>query len=386
MVPPEGLQHQGSEGKVWKLERSLYGLKQAPRCWNKKIHEYLVSQGFVRTISDYATYSRGKGFKQVILALYVDDLLILSEDINEVLKVKAALAQTFEMVDFGEVSVVLGMRITRDRERGVLCIDQEKYAEEVLRRFGMENCKPISIPLPTDQKLVKAQGAFTEEERRSMEATPYRQVVGSLMYLMVSTRPDLAAALGVLARFMQDPGRIHWEAAKRVLRYVQQTKRLGLQFKRQKSTEIVGFCDSDWGGDLDTRRSTTGYVFLLGGGAFSWCSKRQGGSALSSCEAEYTAAAQAAMEVAWQRSFLEELGLGKREPIVIGCDSQSALNLIDNPVYHERSKHIGIKFHYVREQVLKGEVEFVYVPTKFLVADDLTKIQVEFIGKLPKEF
>ena len=116
MVPPEGLQHQGSEGKVWKLERSLYGLKQAPRCWNKKIHEYLVSQGFVRTISDYATYSRGKGFKQVILALYVDDLLILSEDINEVLKVKAALAQTFEMVDFGEVSVVLGMRITRDRE------------------------------------------------------------------------------------------------------------------------------------------------------------------------------------------------------------------------------------------------------------------------------
>ena len=303
----------------------------------------------------------------------MDDLLILLEDINEVLKVKATLAAAFEMVDFGEVSVVLGMRVTRDRERGVLCIDQEKYAEEVLKRFNMENCKPISIPLPTDQKLVKAQGAFTDEEKRSMEAIPYRQAVGSLMYLMVSTRPDLAAALGVLARFMQDPGRVHWEAAKRVLRYVQQTKKLGLKFRRQESLEIVGFCDSDWGGDPDTRRSTSGYVFLIGGGAFSWCSKRQGGSALSSCEAEYYAAAQAAMEVAWQRSFLQEIGLKQQEAIIIGSDSQSALNLIDNPVYHERSKHIGIKVHYVREQVLKKEVEFIYVPTEYQVADALTK-------------
>jgi hypothetical protein len=305
--------------------------------------------------------------------LYVDDLLILSEDINQVLKVKAALAAAFKMVDFGEVSVVLGMRVTRDRERGILCIDQEKYAEEVLKRFNMENCKPISIPLPTDQKLVKTQGAFTEEERSHMEDIPYRQAVGSLMYLMVSTRPDLAAALGTLAKFMQNPGKVHWEAAKRVLRYVQQTKKLGLQFRREESLELVGFCDSDWGGDPDTRRSTTGYVFLIGGGAFSWCSKKQGGSALSSCEAEYYAASQAAQEVAWQRSFMEEIGLKQEEAVLIGSDSQSALNLIDNPVYHERSKHIGIRVHYVREQVLKKEVEFIYVPTEYNVADALTK-------------
>ena len=144
-------------------------------------------------------------------------------------------------------------------------------------------------------------------------------------------------------------------------------------YKRDGNSEIVGFCDSDWGGCLDTRRSTTSYVFLLGGGAISWCSKRQKSPSQSSCEAEYIAAAQAAMEVAWMRSFLGELGAEPTQPIVVGSDSESAINLVLNPVYHERSKHIGLKIHYVREQVLKGEVEFIHIPTEYQVADALTK-------------
>ena len=374
MAPPEGIiVEKENTGKVWKLERSLYGLKQAPRCWNKKIHQFLESLGFRRNISDYATYSRGLGADQVILALYVDDLLIMSENLQEVLKVKAALSKQFEMVDFGEVSIVLGMRVTRDRRAGTLQIDQETYAGEILARFNMQECKPVSTPLTTDQKLSKKQGAFTEQEKRSMEVVPYRQVVGSLMYLMVCTRPDIASAVGILARYMQDPGKTHWEAAKRVLRYVQHTKKLGLHYGRRPSLEVVGFCDSDWGGDPDEKKSTTGYVFLVGGGAFSWCSKRQGAVSLSSCEAEYYASSQAAMEVAWQRSFLEEIGMQVQEAIIVGSDSQSALNLIGNPVYHEKSKHIGIRFHYIREQVQQKLVEFVYVPTEFQVADSLTK-------------
>jgi hypothetical protein len=309
----------------------------------------------------------------VILALYVDDLLIMSQQLKEVLEVKAALSKKFEMVDFGEVSMVLGMRVTRDRSRGVLQIDQEKYAGEVLSRFNMEECKPISIPLSPDQKLSKKMGAFTELEKERMALVPYRQVVGSLMYLMVCTRPDLASAVGILARYMQDPGKVHWEAAKRVLRYVQHTMKLGLHYGRKETLEIIGFCDSDWGGCPDEKKSTTGYAFLVGGGAFSWCSKRQGAISLSSCEAEYYASSQAAMEVAWQRSFLEEIGMQQEEAITIGSDSQSALNLIGNPVYHEKSKHIGIRFHYVREQVSQKLVEFVYVPTEFQVADSLTK-------------
>ena len=382
MVPPEGME---GKVKVWKLERSLYGLKQAPRCWNRKIDQFLGAEGFCRNTSDYATYSKGRGAKQVILALYVDDLLIMSENLQEVLKVKSALSKKFEMVDFGEVSTVLGMRVTRDRKRGLLQIDQEKYAREVLRRFNMEECKPISIPLSTGDKLSQEQGAFTEAEKKAMEVIPYRQVVGSLMYLMVCTRPDLASAIGMLARFMQDPGRVHWEAAKRVLRYVQHTKGLGLHYARKQNLELVGFCDSDWGGDPDTRKSTTGYVFLVGGGAFSWCSKRQGAVSLSSCEAEYYAGSQAAAEVAWQRQFMEEIGMKLEDPVVVGSDSQSALNLVGNPVYHEKTKHIGIRFHYVREQVLKKEVEFVYVPTEFQVADALTKavprVKLEYCRK-----
>ena len=193
------------------------------------------------------------------------------------------------------------------------------------------------------------------------------------MYLMVSTRPDIAAAVGILSRFMENPGRIHWEGVKRVLRYVQGTKDFCLRYESQGSLTITGFCDSDWAGCLDTRKSTGGYVFLLGKGAISWSSKRQKSTSLSSCEAEYVTAAHAAMEVSWLRNFLGELHLEPSGPIMVGCDSQSAMNLIDNPVYHERSKHIQLKMHYIREQVSASEVEFSYVATNVQVADCLTK-------------
>ena len=193
---------------AWRLNKALYGLKQAPRCWNLKIHNFLVSEGFKRNVSDQATYTKGIGFKQVILALYVDDMLILSEDINEVLRTKDALSNTFEMVDLGEVSQVLGMRVRRDMTRGWLTIDQEHYAEEVLKRFNMEDCKPVPIPLAQDLKLVEGQGAFTKAEKEAMANIPYRSAIGRLMYLMVSTRPDLAAAVGILSRFMENPGKV----------------------------------------------------------------------------------------------------------------------------------------------------------------------------------
>jgi hypothetical protein len=373
LIPPEGQLKPQQEGMAWKLNKSLYGLKQAPRCWNQKIHQFLVGIGFKRNVSDYATYTRGEGFNQVILALYVDDMLILSESMNEVLRTKSALSTNFEMVDLGEVNQVLGMRVRRDLQNGWLSIDQEHYAEEVLKRFGMEDCKPLDNPLAENQKLVEGQGAFTEEEKKSMASVPYRSAIGSLMYLMVSTRPDLVATLGILSRFMENLGRTHWEAVKRVLRYVQRTKSYGLLYKRSGNLEVVGFCDSNWGGCLDTRRSTSGYVFLMSGGAISWCSKRQKSTAQSSCEAEYVAAAQAAMEVASQRAFMEELGVRWETAVAIGCDSESAIKLVEDPVYHERSKHIDIKVHYIREQIQQGVVDLVYVPTAYQVADALTK-------------
>jgi len=390
MQPPEG-QEDCKPGMVWKLERSLYGLKQSPRCWNTTIHNFLTDQGFTRSLTDYATYTRGARKDQVILALYVDDLLIMGEDLNQVLQVKSALSSRFEMVDFGEVKTVLGMRITRNRTIGVLAVDQKKYAQGVLEKFSMASCKPLNLPMSGDNQLVKAQGAFTEWEKQSMASVPYRSAVGSLMYLMVSTRPDLAAAIGVVSRFLENPGRPHWEAVKRILRYVQHTLDMGLVFKRQGSLEAVGFTDADFAGCLDTRKSTTGWVFLMGGAAISWSSKRQSSVALSTCEAEYMAAAQAAMEAVWHRSFMAELGMGLKTPTWIGCDAQAALQLLKNPVYHDRTKHIAVKVHFVRELMESGQVDFQYLQTEKQVADALTKavprLKLEFcrsrMGVLP---
>jgi hypothetical protein len=206
-----------------------------------------------------------------------------------------------------------------------------------------------------------------------MEGVPYKSIIGSLMYLMVSTRPDIASAVGLLSRFLENPGRTHYEAAKRLLRYVSKTRNMGLMFYSHGVIEVAGYCDSDWGGCPDTRRSTTGYVFKLGGAAITWNSKRQTTVALSSCEAEYVAAAQAAKEAIWIRSFLGELDVLQDWPITIETDSQSALSLMKNVGYSARSKHVDIQVHFVRETIMKEYVQFMYVNTEMQVADSLTK-------------
>ena len=366
MTPPEGID---SGGKVWKLEKTLYGLKQAPRCWNQRLDDFFVQKGYVQSINDFATYTKGSGKEQIIIAIYVDDLLIMSESLDIVKSAKAELTTEFEMVDFGEAQLVLGMRIKHDRTLGILTLDQENYCKKILERFNMKDCKPVSTPLVTGQKLRETRSESVKE----LKDTPYRSAIGSLMYLMVSTRPDLASAIGLLSRYMEGRNSTQWEAVKRVFRYVQATKEYGLKFSREGKFNLVGYCDADWGGCLDTRRSTTGYVFLLGGGAVSWSSKRQQSVALSSCEAEYVAAAQAAKEGRWLFNFLTEIGIPITKPLQVYSDSQSALALMRNPVYHERSKHIDMKFHYIRDEIRSKEMKFLYVQTSNQVADSLTK-------------
>ena len=370
MTPPEGLQ---KEGKVWRLLKTLYGLKQAPRCWNQRLDVFFAQKGYVRNENDFATYMKGSGREQLLIAIYVDDLLIMSEDLDAVNKTKAELTAEFEMVDFGEAQLVLGMQIKHYRKMGVLTMSQERYCEKVLTRFNMKECKAVSTPLALGQKLRLTNQQLTEKEVKDMENVPYRSAIGSLMYLMVSTRPDLAASVGILSRYLEDPNPSHWEAVKRVFRYVQGSKDYGLTFTRQGNNNPVGYCDADWGGCLDTRRSTTGYVFLMGGGAISWSSKRQSSVALSSCEAEYMAASQAGKEVVWLSNFLTELNVKITKPLEVYSDSQSALALMRNPVYHERSKHIDMKYHYVREQARQKNIKFLYVQTEHQVADVLTK-------------
>ena len=231
--------------------------------------------GFHRTVSDSATYVKGSGRTLTILALYVDDMLIMSEDVREVFRTKDLLKKEYKMKDLGELNTVLGMRVRRSIVDGWLTVDQEDYAVEILQKFQMADSKPQQIPISTDNKLTQQDCPISDEEKANMADVPYRSVVGSLMYLMVSTRPDLAAPLGQLSRFLANPGKVHWEAVKKVLRYLRGTVSLGLRYVRTGSTEAVAYCDANWASCPDTRRSTTWYVFLLSNGAVSWCSRRQ---------------------------------------------------------------------------------------------------------------
>ena len=384
MEVPEGLTGT-TEGQALRLKRSLYGLKQSPRCWNRRINDYLEDQKFHRLRTDSAVYTRGEGKDQVILGVYVDDLVILGEDLQQVVKVKEVLRSEFQMVDFGEVSKVLGIRILRDTERGTLSMDQSEYVGQIIANFDMAGAKELPTPLSNAEKFTLEMCPSNEEEVAAMRGIPYREAIGSLMYLMVSTRPDLAAAVGILSRFLANPGPNHWKGVKRVFRYLQGTKEFGLVFQKTGQVCLEGFSDSDWAGDLDNRRSTSAYVMMVGKGAVSWKSKRQESVALSSTEAEFMASTTACKEVMWIKDFLGELGF-HQGVVRMFTDNQSSIKVMKNPVGHSRMKHIELQAYYVRDLIQRGEVEFVYCSTDVQVADSLTKgvprEKVEFCNKL----
>ena len=276
MFQPDGFQEKGKEHLVCRLQKALYGLKQAPRSWYRKLDEFLFNSGFQRAKSEPCLFTRGSGDQQVLLAVYVDDQLIISKSLHQVVQVKKAMSQAFAIKDLGDASYVLGISIIRDRESRKLQLSQSQYLTDVLIRFKMEECKSISTPMDANQKLHK--GTRLGAESEIIDRLPYQQLVGSLMYAMVGTRPDLAYAVGTLAQHMQEPRRNHWQAAQRVLRYIQSSKDLCLTFQAGagfQGDQLTGYCDADWAGDEDTRRSTSGYFFTVAGGAIVWASRRQ---------------------------------------------------------------------------------------------------------------
>ena len=280
-------------------------------------------------------------------------------------------------IKFGEVRSVLGIRVRRDRVKKTLTLDQETYALDMLNKLEMLQCK--AMPTPTVEKcLSKQHGPKSESERREMTAVPYRDGVGSLMWLAGQTRPDLAFAVGVLARFMGDPGREHWENMKRVLRYVKGTADAKLVYtakgdKGDGVCRVEAFCDADWASDVDGRRSTTGYVVLVNGNAVAWSSKKQPTVALSTAEAEYMAMSAVTEELCWLRQFLTELGLRVELPMLLQTDNQTAQKLSAGEASSQRTKHIDIRHHFIRDEVSKEVLEVKWIPTDEQLADMLTK-------------
>ncbi|KAL8157159.1 hypothetical protein AgCh_002026 [Apium graveolens] len=307
----------------------------------------------------------------IILLLYVDDMLIAVSNMREINRLKRQMSEEFEMKDMGAAKQILGMSIIRDRTEGTLKLSQEKYVEKLLQKFSVQDTKTRSTPLASHFNLTKKQSPKTDEGKKDMAKVPYASAVGSLMYAMVCTRPDIAHAVGVVSRFMSNPGREHWEAVKWLLRYLKGTSKVALCFSK-KDVILEGFSDADLGGCLDTRKSTTGYIFTLDGTAVSWMSRLQKSVALSTTEAEYMAISEASKEMIWLKNFLEELGK-KQADSALYSDSQSAIHLAKNPVFHARTKHIQLRYHFTRELISNGTLSLKKILGSKNPADMLTK-------------
>lgn len=355
-----------------RLHKTLYGLKQAGREWNKLLDNTLCSAGFKNYLAELCLYIKRMSTSWVLVAVYVDDLAWISNDEAMLRDCQGVLGARFTVTDLGTLSWFLGMAIKRTP--GTVTIDQTAYIADALIKFGMDSCKALTSPIDVSERLTKDMAPANDDERAAMVTVPYRSAVGTLMYLAISTRPDIATAVNLAARFLENPGPRHWLAVKRIFRYLQGTRDLALKYTFDVHTnEIVGFCDADWGGDTDTRRSNTGYAFLLHGAAISWQSKAQTTVALSSSEAEYMAAGAAAREALWFRGLAEFIGLPFAGPLTIFTDSQGALGMIKSEAVKPTSKHIDIRCHFLRDHVTKGDLLFVYVPTTEMAADCLTK-------------
>ncbi|KAE8701279.1 putative serine-threonine protein kinase, plant-type [Hibiscus syriacus] len=350
MLQPEGFEEKEKKNLVCRLNKSLYGLKQTPRCWYKRFDSFIMCLGYNILNADLCAYFKRSGDNDfVILLLYAYDMLVVGPNKDHIDELKAQLAREFEMKDLGSANKILGMQIHRDRSNRKIWLSQRNYFKKILSRFNMQDCKPISTPLPINFKLSSSMSPTNEKENMEMSRVPYASAMGSLIFAMICTRPDIAQAVGVVSRYMANPGRKHWNTVKRILRYIKGTSNIALCYGGSNLLINV-YVDSDYVGDLDKSKSTTGYVFKVAGGAVSWVSKLQSVVATSTTEAEYVAATQASKEAIWLKMLLEELG-HNQEYVSLFCDSQSALHLARNPEFHSRTKHIRVQYHFIREKV-----------------------------------
>ena len=377
MRQPEGFER-GGRNMVLRLNKAVYGLKQASRQWKQKLVHILVNElGFKEIYSDASLYIyRRDNGERITLPVYVDDGMMSSNSPPLLDWAVLELSKHVKLRDLGASSFLLGMLIERDRPGRMLAISQRQYILDMLQRYSMDKCEPVKTPMNPSTRLSKAQGPQNEEERLSMQAVPYSEAVGSLLYLARGTRPDIAYSVAFLSRFVANPGRAHWQAVKHLFRYLQGTKDLRLVYRgNQFNAQDVfrTFSDAAHGDSIDTGRSTSGYLLTIGGGAVSWSSRLQSLVAQSTTEAEYIAAVDAGREAVWMRNLLTELGYTLDGPSVLNMDNQSAISVAKNPEHHGRMKHLDLRFFWLRDQVKAGLLAPHFVGTENMPADILTK-------------
>jgi Reverse transcriptase (RNA-dependent DNA polymerase) len=375
MEQPEGAPIiKGKEDWVCRLHKSLYGLKQAGRTWHTKIDEAFQRRGLVPLASDPCVYIRRTETSLIIIALYVDDLVLAASALSELQALKADLTAEFDMEDLGEASFVLGIEIVRDRASRTITITQTAYTKALVDRHITGHRHKQHTPMESSARHVKAADG---EQATTQSIRAYQSAVGSVMFAMLCTRPDIAFSVAILSKFAQNPTPIHEAGVQRVLRYLHGTNARGITYTGttpvSEEPQLTGYCDSDWAADRDDRKSITGYAFLLSGGAISWSSKKQKTPSLSSVEAEYMAAAAAAKEALWWRTQLRGLGYDTAHATTLYSDSQGSISLSKNPDHHANTKHIALRYHFIRHHVGKRNVRLEYINTTAMAADVLTK-------------
>jgi hypothetical protein len=362
MELPPGFSSKSSQ--VCQLTKSLYGLKQASRQWFSKFSSTLLSLGFLQSKSDYSLFTRQIGTSFIVLLVYVDDIVLAGNNSADIASFIQLLNLKFKLKDLGDLKYFLGLEVARKSTGISVC--QRKYALEILEDSGLLASKPVNFPMDSNLRLSKLEGDLLDDP------SVYRRLVGRLIYLTI-TRPDLAYSVQVLSQFMSTPRKPHLDAALRVLRYVKSAPSQGLFFFGQCDFKLKSFCDADWAACPDTRRSVTGFCLFLGDSLISWKSKKQQTVSRSSAESEYRAMAVACCEIMWISSLLKDLHVYSPHSALLFCDSQAALHIAANPVFHERTKHIDINCHLVREQIQKGVIRTLHVKSDHQLADIFTK-------------
>ncbi|CAL5395906.1 unnamed protein product [Camellia sinensis] len=362
---PAGLETTLNSNKVCRLQKSLYGLKQSPRAWFERFTKAVKGYGFVQCQSDHTLFVKHSlGGKLAIIIVYVDDIILTGDHEEEIGLLKKFLTKEFEIKDLGNLKYFLGMEIARSKKG--IAVSQRKYVLDLLNETGMLGCKPADTPMDTTIKLEESDGSAPSDKGR------YQRLVGKLIYLS-HTRPDIGFSVSVVSQFMNNPTEKHMTAVIRILRYLKRTPGKGLFFQRTTNRKIEIFSDADWAGSLTDRRSTSGYCSFVWGNAVTWRSKKQSVVARSSAEAEFRAMALGICEGIWLNRMLEELRVPSEHPMVLYCDNQAAISIAKNPVHHDRTKHVEIDRHFIKEKIEEGVFQVSYTPTNYQKADILTK-------------
>jgi histone deacetylase 1/2 len=366
MKQPPGYEDNSRRNYVCKLDKALYGLKQAPRAWFSRLSKKLYALGFKGSKADTSLFYYSKRDIIMFMLIYVDDIIVVSSKQEAVAALLQDLHNDFPLKDLGDLHYFLGIEVAKTKH-GII-LTQEKYVNDLLKRANMADCKPVSTPLSTSEKLSIYEG----DPLGPIDASRYRSIVGALQYLTL-TRPDIAFSVNKVCQFLHAPTTVHWAAVKRILRYLKSCAKLGLKINKSFSFLVSAYSDADWAGCPDDRRSTGGFAVFLGNNLVSWHAKKQATVSRSSTESEYKALANATAEIIWIQTLLKELKVSSPPVARLWCDNMGAKYLASNPVFHARTKHIEVDFHFVRERVNSKLLQIDFVPSEDQVADGFTK-------------